>query len=175
VFLTLAGAAVSGVQTLINDVYQWSHRGDFAAPPGTATPDNFQSVIDTSLKIGIALNAVLWLLAAAGVIVCAAFAWRGRNGARIVLACLTGVFALNQLFGAAAGLAFRAAAGEATTSPLATAYSATTWWFVPIQAALGVLAVLICVLVLLPSANRYFSAGPGRRFISTFQPVRSQI
>jgi hypothetical protein len=170
VFLTVLGAVLAGVQTLVSDWYQWAHRADLVPESDAAT-----SVIDTSLRIGIALSVTLWLVAATGVIVCAAFAWRGRNGARITLACLTAVFALNQLLGAAAGLAVRAADSAATPNPLAGAYSAATWWLVPIQAAVGVLAVLICVLVLLPSANRYFSAGPGRRFISTSEPVRSQI
>jgi len=88
-----------------------------------------------------------------GVIVTAVLTLRGANGARIVLVSLMGLFAVVKL----AGLAFGALrATGAGTAPGFEPY---------LELLLAGLAIAIGVLLLLPSAGRFFNAGPGRRFM----------
>jgi hypothetical protein len=166
VLLAYAGAALSGVQTLLTYLYQWSHRRELldaatANAPGGAP--NMESMLNTSLVAGIVIGSVVWLLAAAGTVVCAALAGRGRNPARIVLACLAGLFALSNLCGSVAGLLL-SGARAADALPTTSFGAQLPWWSLTLQAVLGLMAVALLVLVLLPAANRYFSPGPGRRF-----------
>lgn len=165
VVLAYLGAGLSGVQTLLSYLYQWSHRQELinaATADAPAGGPNMESMLNTSLVVGIVVGAVVWLLAAAGTVVCAALTNRGRNPARIVLACLAGLFALSNLCGAGAALLI---SGARASQAMPTAFSARLpWWSPTLQAVLGLMAVALLVLVLLPSANRYFSPGAGRRF-----------
>ncbi|WP_345625031.1 hypothetical protein [Rugosimonospora acidiphila] len=87
----------------------------------------------------------------------AALSHRGSNASRITLASLMGFYVLIGLCGGAFALVNVGAAGF--PSPGLRASVAV----VEVLAAL--LAVTIGVLLLLPAANRFFYAGPGRRFV----------
>jgi hypothetical protein len=100
---------------------------------------------------GIGFAVVVWLLPAAGTVVTAVLTGRGSNPARIVLASLMGLFAVAGLCGGAVAVAGAPASAAQTYSGV-------------MAIGLAVLAATIGVLLILPAANRYFSAGPGRRF-----------
>jgi hypothetical protein len=89
-------------------------------------------------------------------VVTAVLTRRGANPARIVLASLMGVYALANLCGGTFSLL--SAGAESIVAGGASAGASV------LDVLLGVLAVTVGVLLLLPTANRYFSAGPGRRF-----------
>jgi hypothetical protein len=99
---------------------------------------------------------VTWVLPATGAVVTALLTGRGANPARIVLASLMGVYAFSNLCGGTFGLVNLGGKGEAVRNLSILGGL--------LDVVLGALAVTIGVLVLVPSANRYFSAGPGRRF-----------
>jgi hypothetical protein len=166
IVLTYIGVALSGIQVVLSDVWVWGQRDTFTESmtenAGPGAPD-MTGIASTAFTVGIVLSAVFWLLPAAGTVVCAVLAGRGRNAARIVLACLAGVFAANGLCGAGSALLFQTGGPSRTMGTFGFG-SGGPWWAIPFQFSLGALAVLICVLLLLPTANRYFSAGPGRRF-----------
>lgn len=164
---TYLGVLLSGTQTVLSSRWLWSQRDSFTRSMAENLPPdspNLTGPTNTAIVIGISVAAVIWLLPATGAVVCAALAGRGRNGARIVLACLAGVFALNAFCGAGSGLAWRSTDVSSGLAPLGASAMAP-WWAIPFQLSLAALAVLICVLLLLPAANRYFSAGAGRRFV----------
>jgi hypothetical protein len=162
--LTYLGVILSGIYVAFGSLYSWSRRDDLIAsatrdaPPDTVVP----VMVNTSLTVGLIIGVLSWLLPAAGTVVCIEFARRGSNAARVVLACLTGVFALYNVCGAGGGLLFLAAGGD--TGDGLSITSDQIWWTAPTQALLAGLAIAIMVMLLIPSANRYFSAGPGRRF-----------
>jgi hypothetical protein len=82
------------------------------------------------------------------------------------------VFALAGFCGAGANLLMGSladATADAGPSPFGSA-GAQPGWSTAGQVLLGVLAVAILVLLLLPATNRYFSAGPGRRFAPEVRP-----
>ena len=81
-----------------------------------------------------------------------------------MLAVLGGVFALYNACGSAVGL-FTSGLVGSDADPRAP------WWAVAGQGVLEVMGVAILVLLLVPPANRYFSAGPGRRFA----PAQPQV
>jgi hypothetical protein len=156
--LTFLGVAVSAVEQVISLVYLHSHLDTLTNPinfPSSAPPP--PNVLNTAAGLAVVLSVVVWLIPAAGAIVTTALSLRGANAARIVLASLMGVFALDNLCGGVGNLAgvaigtFRAGGGPGVLPYL--------------QLLLAALAIVIGVLVLLPSANRFFSAGPGRRFM----------
>jgi hypothetical protein len=166
IYLTYVGVIISGLLVLINSIYTWSHRDEILASATSGAPEgaDMSSILDTSMTIGLAVGLLSWLLPAAGAVVCVELSRRGKNAARIVLACLAGVFALNNLCGAGFGLVASMSGASGDTSPVFTSGAGVVWWAVPIQAVLAATAIAVLVLVLVPSANRYFSAGPGRRF-----------
>jgi hypothetical protein len=162
IYLAFAGAALSGVQTIASTLYLWRSPERIAGTNAANVPQGY----NTAVAIGLVVGVGLWLVPAAGTVVCAAFTWRGSNAARIVLACLMGVFALNEVCGATAALVLQSVSTDQGSGVFNTSLS-TPWWSAVVQAVLGVLTVTIGVLLLLPSANRYLSAGPGRRFTKT--------
>jgi hypothetical protein len=158
VVLTLLGVLISGVELLVNLVSAYGRRDEIAArlsagSGSTRAPELVQTAFGVSIGIAVAF----WLLPAVGAVVTALLAWRGANAARIVLASLMGVYALNDLCNGVFGLVNPAFGGVTTVrdSRISPVFDLT----------LAVLAVAIGVLVLVPPANRFFSAGPGRRFM----------
>jgi len=150
--LTYVGVGVATVEFLLNAVFAWQSR------PALSGDDSRFGTL--GLTIALVLAGVFGLLLpGAGVVVCAVLARRGANPARIVLASLMGLFALANLCQAVSGAA-GSGAGMVNGTPGVASSS--------IQAGLSLiesgLAVTIGVLLLVPSAQRYFSPGPGRRF-----------
>jgi hypothetical protein len=94
-------------------------------------------------------------------VICAVLANRGANPARIVLASLMGLFALVNLCQSAAGAAGAAGAGFGVLNR--TGFD-DSWIDAALSLILLGLSITIGVLLLLPSAQRFFSPGPGRRF-----------
>jgi hypothetical protein len=150
------------VVSIGNAVYSWHNRTRFLSE---ATPDSPEAArfLSTTFTAGLVFGLGIWLLAAAGTVVCAELTRRGRNPARIVLACLAGVFAVNNLCGATGG-ALMANLPSSDSGSIATVGSQGTWWSIAAQVLLVALGVAILVLVLVRPAGRYFSAGPGGRF-----------
>jgi hypothetical protein len=157
--LAIIGIVVSGIEQVINLVYVYSNRDLMtntinAQNPGQRAP---LGLVNAAVDVGVGVSIVVWLLPVIGVIVTTVLTLRGANAARIVLASLMGVFVLDNVCGGVSGLVglsvgtFRAGVGP-TVAPY-------------LQLLLAGLAIVIGVLVLLPSANQFFSAGAGRRFV----------
>jgi hypothetical protein len=159
VLLTILGVLISGAQFAINLVTTYINKNELVTGLGEANGAQPQQLVNTAFQVGLIVSVVVWLLPAAGALVTALLARRGSNAARIVLACLMGLFALNGLCGGIFGLVNPRMSGltairESGLSPV-------------FDLVLTGLAVAIGVLVLVPSANRFFSAGPGRRFMTS--------
>ena len=170
--LTYVGVGVALVYLVINSISEWTTRDQVAADAARAQA----SGIDTSSLVGVVLviAAVFWVLVASGLVICAIIANRGSNGARITLASLMGVLGVYQLCTAISAGALKAIASSDTpsgdqsaTSPFA-AFNASSanihWWSYVGSSLLAVIALIVFVLLIIPPTNRYFSAGPGRRF-----------
>ncbi len=167
--LTWLGIALSGVLTIANGAWTWANREKLLADATRDAPTgvDLESTYTAAMTFALVLSGVMWLLPAAGAAVAAVLTGRGRNPARITLACLAGVFALVQFCGAGANLLVgtlaEATADAGPANPFGSAASQPGWYTAG-QALLGALGVAILVLLLLPATNRYFSAGPGKRF-----------
>lgn len=157
--LAYGGVVLSGLYTIASSIETWVTRGRVFAQMGASQPDNPvpTNIVSTSLIVGLVVGLAIWLVAAAGTVVCTVLAGRGHNPARIVLACLGGAFALYSLCGSAAGLFATGLLGSDSGTQV-------PWWAIASQAVLGFAGVAILILMLVPPAGRYFSAGPGRRF-----------
>jgi hypothetical protein len=157
--LAILGIAISAVDLVINLVYGYSNRDlvTSAVNARTAGGSAPAGVVKDVLGLTTAVAVVAWLFPVIGVIVTTVLTLRGANAARIVLVCLMGLFALIQLCGGVANLV-----GEATSAVKGYAGPAYEPF---LQLLLGGLAIAIGVLLLLPSAGRFFSAGAGRRFM----------
>jgi CubicO group peptidase (beta-lactamase class C family) len=159
VVLTLLGVLVSAVHLVVNLVFAYSHRDDLISQlsRGSQRTTPGLEAVHTAFGLSIVVAVVFWLLPAAGAVVTALLARRGANAARIVLASLMGVYALNDLCNGVFGLVNPAIGGmtqvrDSRVSPV-------------FDLSLAALAIAIGVLVLVPPAHRFFSAGPGRRFM----------
>jgi hypothetical protein len=159
ILLAIVGVLVSGVQFAINIVVTYANKNDLVTQLGEANGAQSRQLVDTVFQVGVGFAVAIWLLPAAGALVTALLARRGANAARIVLACLMGLFALNGLCGGVFGLV------NVRMSPLAAARNSGLSSVFDL--VLAGLAVAVGVLVLVPSANRFFSAGPGRRFMTS--------
>jgi hypothetical protein len=157
--LAILGIVISAVDLVVNLVYGYSNRdlvtnavnarnAGGSAPPG---------MVDDVLGLTTAIGVVAWLFPVVGVIVTTVLTLRGANAARIVLVCLMGLFALVELCGGVANIV-----GGATSTFNGYAGPAYSPY---LQLLLAGLAIAIGVLLLLPSASRFFNAGPGRRFM----------
>ena len=158
VILTMIGVLVSAVQLAINMRYTYEQRDQITAQLNTGTAGGSTDMFNTAFTVGLAVGVLFWLLPAAGAVVTSLLARRGSNASRIVLASLMGVFALSDVCNGVFGLVNPSinvsAVHPARISPV-------------FNLVLAVLAVVIGVLVLVPSANRFFSPGPGRRFMAS--------
>lgn len=158
VALTLLGVVISGVQTVIGLVVTYGDQDRMIGQlSGGSSDPGAVDVVHMAVGFGIAFAIALWVLPAAGAVVTALLSRRGANAARIVLASLMGVYALNELCGGIFGLVNPTIGGFTRVSA-----GAITAVF---DFVLAGLAIAIGVLVLVPPANRFFSAGPGRRFM----------
>jgi hypothetical protein len=153
VILTCVGAAIAALGVAL----AWAH-GDLSAPTTAGGPDAFP--VPPGLFLILAAVAE-FALPAAGAVVAAIFTSHGANAARIVLASLMGLFAL-------VGLCQQA--GTLSTLGLDDVQALAMAGVGLVNVAL---AVTIGVLLLVPAANRYFVAGPGRRFAPPGTPVPS--
>jgi CubicO group peptidase (beta-lactamase class C family) len=157
VIFTMVGVLVSAIQLVINMVYAYQQRGQIVTQVNTGTAAD-ADIFNTAVVVGLAFGVVFWLLPAAGAVVTALLAQRGSNAARIVLASLMGLFALNDLCNGVFGLV---SPGFNVSAVRAAGISPA------FNLVLAALAVAIGVLVLVPPANRFFSPGPGRRFMTS--------
>jgi hypothetical protein len=157
VIFTMVGVLVSAIQLVINMVYAYHQRGEIVTQVNTGTAAD-ADIFNTAVVVGLAFGVVFWLLPAAGAVVTALLAQRGSNAARIVLASLMGLFALNDLCNGVFGLV---SPGFSVSAVRAAGISPA------FNLVLAALAVAIGVLVLVPPANRFFSPGPGRRFVTS--------
>ena len=157
VTLTVLGVLISGVQIMFDLVNGLGAQRDQIVAQlrdtGNPAPDN---LADTAVNLGIVFAVLFWLLPAAAAMVNALLARRGFNPSRIVLAILMGVFALNDLCGGIFGLVNVSMNGTRIRVGTASLI---------VDLILAIVAVAVGVLVLVPAANRFFSAGPGRRFM----------
>jgi hypothetical protein len=163
--LAFAGVGLSALDQVASAVVTFANRDAITSEAtsrvaGDPNAPDMTSIVNASTVLGLVLGLVVWLLPAAGTVVTAVLSRRGNNPARIVLASLMGVFAAVGLCGGALGLV------GSTMSRVGTVSSLRGWQVVSgvVDLLLAGLAVAIGILLLLPAANRYFSAGPGRRF-----------
>jgi hypothetical protein len=173
IMLAYAGVGLALVFQTANSIYQWTNRERLFGPVYSNPPPgvDVKDVVDTSTMFGLVLGGLLWLLVAVGVVVCTVLTARKKNAARIVLAVAMGVLGLYNLCGVAAA-SFLRVIGEHMAQQssqaqvnFSLAAAGVTWWAVTAQALLGVVAIIVFVLLVVPSANRYFVAGAGRRFV----------
>ncbi len=162
VILTYLGVGLSLIDTVIGMISLYFNESQITSQVSNQLQAEPNQQLDAASFVHLAvwllavLSVIEWLLPAAGAVVSAVLTRRGANPARIVLASLMGVYALADLCGGAFSLV-SAGAGSIVASGVSDGASV-------LDVALAALAVTIGVLLLLPSANRYFSAGPGRRF-----------
>jgi hypothetical protein len=162
VILTYLGAGLALVGTVITIISNYLDRSEITSQLNGGLQDERVSAVQihvlahAAFGIAVAIAILMWVIPAAGAVVTAALSSRGNNPARITLTCLMGVYAL---FGVCNGISGLVSAGmqDATRPSLDIASAA-------IAVVVAGVAVAVGVLVLLPSANRFFSAGPGRRF-----------
>lgn len=162
VILTYLGVALSLIDTVIGIVSLYLDKGQVTSQVNDQLQAEPNQQVDAVLFVHLAIwllavfAVIEWVLPAAGAVVTAVLTRRGANPARIVLASLMGVYALANLCDGTFSLV-SAGAGSAVAGGADVGASV-------LDVVLAVLAVTIGILLLLPSANRYFSAGPGRRF-----------
>ena len=167
--LTYVGVGIAMAYLLVNSLSQWADRDRLISDTAGRAD---ASGVDASSVVGVLLVvvAVFWVLVAAGLVVCAAIANRGSNAARITLSVLMGVVGLYQLCGAISAGAVTVAAssgGTSANSPFAALNASSAnihWWSYVGSSLLAVTGLIVFVLLIVPPTNRYFSAGPGRRF-----------
>jgi hypothetical protein len=175
--LTFLGVGLSAVEQVVGFVVTLANRDAIAAGATSrvaadpAAPD-LSGLATAGTVMGLVFGILLWLIPVGGTVVTAVLTRRGSNAARIVLASLMGLFALVGLCGGVFSVS-GVARGSVVTSSLMS--SLNGWQTVTgvVDLVLAVLATVIGVLLLLPAANRYFSAGPGRRFGPPPGPVGS--
>jgi CubicO group peptidase (beta-lactamase class C family) len=159
VILTVVGVVVSAIEVVINLRHTYLARDEIISQLDTGTTGNpGVEAFNNAFVVGLAIGVLFWLVPAAGVIVTALLARRGSNAARIVLASLMGLFALNDLCN---GVFSQFSSGFSVSAVRPAGISPV------FDLVLAALAVTIGVLVLVPSANRFFSPGPGRRFMTS--------
>lgn len=166
--LVYAGVLISAVQTAANAIFQWQHRDEVLPQSETSTDPTVTGFAESVTAISIGFAIFLWLIVAAGAVVCAILTDRKKNAARITLASFLGVIAMFQLCAGVANLVSGSildslAAGDSQFDQEFVAIE-PPWWLLVGPFALGVLAAVAAVLLIVPSANRYFTAGAGRRF-----------
>lgn len=169
VALTYAGVAVSGIGAAVGVVGSLQAQDTVSRMTSTTGGQATEPVLRTALGLGIGFAVLLWLAPAVGAVICALLTRRGANPARIVLASLMGLFALfNLCYGVLRGIA-----GGVSGPQVQTEAPALNWIGLAVDVVDLGLAVTIGVLLLVPLANRYFSPGPGRRFVNGTAQVPS--
>src|SRR5215475_6548217 len=147
--LSVLGIVVSGIEQAVSISWLQSHRDLVTGGVNNSGPDAtpFQ-VISAAFDAIVVISIVVWLIPVIGVVVTSVLSMRGANAARIVLACLMGVFALDNICGGASTLsgAFTTGTFQVERGPAVTPY---------LQLLLAGLAILIGILLLLPSTNRF--------------------
>jgi hypothetical protein len=172
--LAYIGVGLSALIEVATAIYQWNNREKIFDSVSSSEPTALEAkrLMDASATLGLVIGGLLWLIVAAGVVICAVLAHRKKNPARIVLAAAMGVVGLYNLcgVGSAALVGSIGNALERGSADSGFTFSATsaqiTWWSVTGEAVLGGLALTVLVLLVVPPANRYFVAGAGRRFVS---------
>jgi hypothetical protein len=171
--LTCTGVVVTGIGLVIDSVLTWQARQSMSGLSVNSPVS--QSANRTATVLGIVISGVvMWLLPAAGAVITAVLARRGANAARVVLACLMGLFALVDLCSVAGRAATTWLGSQlAGNLPGAELNGPMTLVGLVLDAVAFGLAVTIGVLLLVPPANRYFRPGPGRRFVDGMTEVPS--
>lgn len=120
------------------------------------------------------VSGVIYLLGAGGVIACAVLALRGSNPARITQVVLVGVYASGIFccrgysivqFWAVESVLNSPDYQSSGRGPLELP-TGLVWASTALNVLLCLMSAAIFVLLLLPAANRYFSPGAGKQFIS---------
>jgi hypothetical protein len=175
VMLTYVGVLLGGLQVLAGALVSWEERRSLSGLTGTGLSGNgslSESQLQTTIMIGIIISVVVnWLVPGAGAVVTAVLTARGANAARIVLASLMGLFALVNLCQVTGGAAVIGLGTRLVPGALVPA--GWVWADLLLSLVKFALAVTIGVLLLVPPANRYFSPGPGRRFVNGMTQVPS--
>jgi hypothetical protein len=165
--LTYLGVLIAFVEAVGSSIYQWQHRLDYpVGPTGPGQPD-LTGATETFTTLGLAIGFLTVIGAATGIIICAILVNRKKNPARITLAVVMGVLAVYQLCGVGSGLMATAILDSIPADPaqdLDMAALEVPWWLMVGPALLCVIAAAVCVLLIIPVVNRYFSPGAGRRF-----------
>jgi hypothetical protein len=172
--LAYIGVGLSVVYLVANSIYQYQNKDRVIDEALTglskAEADQARSIMGTFMGGAVIFTAVLYLLIAAGVVVCTALTVRKKNPARIVLAATMGVLGAYNLCQVGSG-GLVAAVGptmqrraQATGVNYTDVSSQITWWSVALQALLAVIALTVFVMLIVPTSNKYFSPGAGRRF-----------
>lgn len=173
VVLTYVGLVLAALSIVIGAVISWQIQGQITRLSASSTING--SMVGTNLTVGIMVNVLLlWLLPGAGAVITAVLSARGANPARIVLASLMALFALVNVC-QAAGVGMGASALSSLTGTRGSSLVGAGWFWgdVVVHVIQFGLAVTIGVLLIVPAANRYYSAGPGRRFVAGAAPVPS--
>ncbi|MGH3658405.1 MAG: hypothetical protein ACRDUA_17260 [Micromonosporaceae bacterium] len=146
VTLTFSGIVLAFLGVLLG----YLANADVVSPAGQANAAMMSSAIGALLAAGFNL------MAGSGAAVCAVFAMRGSNGARITLCVLTGVFAAWKLACGGIGLLGLSLMNNSAAPPpgysIGLGYAASA-----IDLVLMLLAIGILVLLLIGTSHRYFS------------------
>lgn len=165
--LALVGVGLSLVLQVFSSIYQWTHRAEIldAVAGDEPMPPELRDATATGMTFGLVFGGAIWLVVAAGVVVCTLLTIKKKNPARIVLAVIMGVVGLYQLCQVGSGAVVLAASDRLTSAQGNLFASAqVTWWSMTSQVLLAVIALIVFVSLIIPPANRYFAPSPGHRF-----------
>lgn len=159
VALSVLGIVVSGIEQALGLSWLYSHRDLLTSGINNSNTEAVPfAIAGAAMDVIVIISILVWLIPVAGVIVTSVLTMRGANAARIVLASLMGLFLLDNVcsgLGTFSGL-LNSGSLAADRGPAVQPY---------LQLLLAGLALVIGILLLLPSVNRFLSAGPGRRFM----------
>ncbi|WP_412738822.1 hypothetical protein [Krasilnikovia sp. MM14-A1259] len=162
--LTWGGLGLSGLLAAAAMVYLW------AARPETGNSRDGWAPWVNGLLAGMLVFVVLsWSLPAVGIVLSAVRAGRGSNSARVTLA---GVLSFCAMTHGGMVVTFLSAwmesvpASEGRPGYDWNLMSAMPWVLLAAQAVCCAIAIAVVILLVVPATNRYFSPGPGKRFIT---------
>lgn len=175
--MTLIGAAVSFADVFLSYFMVTELRDSVRKMSEQAGDDamQIQEMTDFFNTVGGAtaiVSGVIYVAAAAGVIICAVLALRGSNAARITQVVLVGVYAGGVFccrgYGIAQIWVFDSLLNDPQYQidgqPPIELPMGLVWASTALNVVLCLLSAAIFILLLLPAVNRYYSPGPGKQF-----------